>query len=218
MKNFAWSYSRLKNFETCPKRHFHYDIAKDVQETGGFSEGMEMHRAFEARVSTGTKLPLPYSQHEAWITQLISAPGETYAEQKLALDKDFKPASWRGNAWFRAVIDFCKVRPESIVIVDYKSGKPIEDDTQLALQAATVLHHLGDAVRVKSAFLFTGYDRLISHVYTREDIPRIWSQVLPRVRKLEKAMEMQDYPPKPSGLCVKYCSVTHCPYHGVGSR
>ena len=36
-KPFAWSYSRLKNFEVCPKRHFHVDIAKDFREEEGES-------------------------------------------------------------------------------------------------------------------------------------------------------------------------------------
>jgi hypothetical protein len=217
---FSWSYSRLKNFETCPKRHYHYDVAKDTidGDSEALQEGHRMHKAFQVRVAAGIKLPLGYVQYEPLISKLADAPGLNYAEQKLALDANFKPASWRGAAWFRAVIDFCKVREKSVIVVDYKSGKPQEDDTQLALQAATVLHHLDKIESVKSAFLFTAFDKLVSRDYTRDDLARIWANVLPRVQRLEAAQTNQEYPPKPSGLCIKYCGVTSCPYHGVGSR
>ena len=34
-KSFAWSYSKLKNFETCPKRSWHLDVARDIKEPEG---------------------------------------------------------------------------------------------------------------------------------------------------------------------------------------
>ena len=34
-KAFSWSYTKLKNYETCPKRHFHYDVRKDIKEPEG---------------------------------------------------------------------------------------------------------------------------------------------------------------------------------------
>ena len=30
VKPFSWSYSRLKNYEACPKKHYHLDIKKDL--------------------------------------------------------------------------------------------------------------------------------------------------------------------------------------------
>jgi hypothetical protein len=221
MSRFTWSYSRLKAFETCPKRFFHYDIIKDVEEaeSPALREGNEMHRAFEARVRDGTKLPLPYGHHEPTLAKLVDAPGVTYAEQKLGLTADFKPtAFFSPSVWFRTVIDFCKVRSSSAVVVDYKSGKVTEDETQLSLMAATLFHHEPKLDEVKTAFLFANRDKVISRIFTRPELNTIWGGILPRVKKLEEATRHEDYPPKPSGLCVKYCGVVSCPHHGTGRR
>jgi len=221
MAKFTWSFSALSAFSTCPKRFFHYNVIKDIQEpeSSALREGSEMHRAFEARVRDGTRLPMPYVQHEDMLAKLVEAPGTTYAEQKLGLTKEFQPAGFfSNNVWFRTVIDFCKVRATSAVVIDYKSGKVTDDDTQLALMAATIMHHEPEVETVKTAFLFANRDTLVSRVFKREGLSEIWGGILPRVAKLEEAAQREEYPPKPSGLCVKYCAVTSCPHHGTGSR
>jgi hypothetical protein len=221
VSKFTWSYSKLKAYETCPKRFFHYDIIKDIEEieSGALREGHDMHKAFEMRVRDGVKLPLPYVHHEVTLAKLIDSPGETYAEQKLGLTADFKPAGFFSpNVWFRTVIDFCKIRETSAVVVDYKSGKVTDDETQLALMAATLFHYTPSLDEVKTALLFANRDKIISRTFNRPGLNAIWSGILPRVDKLEAAMAREEYPPKPSGLCVKYCGVTSCPHHGTGSR
>ena len=32
VKKFSWSWSKLKNWRSCPKRHYHVDLAKDFKE------------------------------------------------------------------------------------------------------------------------------------------------------------------------------------------
>jgi len=218
---FTWSYSRLKAFETCPKRHYHYDVVKDIkeEESRALIEGSAMHKAFEERVRDGKPLPLPYAQHEPMMVKLIDAPGETMAEQKLGLTEKLKPAAFFSpHVWFRTVLDFAKIRPKAAVIVDYKSGKVTDDQTQLALMSATIMHYAPEVQEVKAAFLFANNDKIISQTYTRDGLPGIWRGILPRVRRLEEASHENEYPPRPSGLCVKYCAVTSCPHYGTGSR
>jgi PD-(D/E)XK nuclease superfamily len=218
---FTWSYSKLKAFETCPKRHYHYDIAKDVkeEESRALKEGAAMHTAFEERVRDGKALPLPYAQHEPLMKKLIDAPGDTMAEQKLGLTKDFRPSAFFGsNVWFRTVLDFAKIRPQTAVVIDYKSGKVTDDDTQLALMSATLMHYAPNVEVVSAGFLFVNNDKLVSRSYNREGLKGIWREILPRVQRLEDATVEGEYPPRPSGLCIKYCAVTSCPHYGTGSR
>jgi hypothetical protein len=218
---FTWSYSRLKNFETCPQRHYHYDIIKDVQEPEShhLREGASLHTAFEERVRDGKPLPLPYAHHEPLMKKLVDSPGDTFAEQKLALTDKFKPTGFfANNVWFRTVLDFAKIRPKDAVIVDYKSGKVTDDETQLALMSATIMHYAPGVQEVKAALLFANNDTLISRTFRRDSLQGIWRDILPRVKRLEDAAAMEEYPPKPSGLCVKYCAVSSCPHWGTGSR
>jgi len=218
---FTWSYSRLKAYETCPKRHFHYDVVKDVheEESRALKEGSAMHLAFEERVRDGKPLPLPYAQHEPLMKKLVEAPGDTFAEQKLGLTDKFKPAAFFSpNVWFRTVLDFAKIRSKAAVIVDYKSGKVTDDETQLALMSATILHYAPQVDEVRAAFLFANNDRLVSRTFHRDSLAGIWRDILPRVKRLQDATASNEYPPNPSGLCIKYCQVTSCPHYGTGSR
>lgn len=218
---FTWSYSRLRNYETCPKRHYHYDIAKDVvePESGAMAEGHAVHKALELRVTRKQSLPLGMKQYEPLMVQLTGLPGAIHAEQKLALTRDFEPIGFFGKGvWFRTVLDFCVVKDKDAVVVDYKTGRPQEDTTQLQLMSATIMHHMPEVDRVRAVLMFINYDRNERALYQRDDLSKIWGGVLPRVRQVQQAVQDQEYPPKPNGLCKRYCAVVSCPYHGVGTQ
>lgn len=217
---FTWSYSVLKNWETCPKRYYHYNVEKDVTEpnTPQLQEGNNLHKHFENRVKLNTPLPLGYGQYEGLLANVVAAPGQTYAEQKLAITSSFAPVAYFGKAvWFRTVIDCAKVDGPNATVLDWKTGRPSPDVTQLQLMSATLLHHQPAVKRVKAALVFVGHDHIERGEYVREDLTEIWAEILPRVKKVETARQTQEFPPKPSGLCKKYCAVTSCPFHGRGA-
>lgn len=215
---FTWSYSQLKNYETCPKRYYHYNVVKDVvePETDELREGNQLHKALELRVK-GTPLPMGFTQYERIVTHFVGAGGTVYAEQKLALTSQFQPVAYFGRGvWFRTVIDVANVRGEFAVIGDWKAGKPKDDTTQLTLMAATLFAHQLQVRRVRAALIFLAHDEVKRDEFVREDLPEMWGSILPRVRQLEQARARQEYPPKPSGLCRRYCAVTSCPHYGRG--
>jgi len=214
---FSWSYSALKNYETCPKRYYAYNVSKDVKEPEGeaIRQGKLVHAAFDARVSRGTQLPLGMGMHEKMLAKLAAAPGQVHTEQKLALSSEFAPTTFFSKqAWFRTVLDYTNINGTQAVVVDYKTGKPSEDLTQLQLSAATMFAHDTKIAKVKVALLFVSYDKMERATFRREDTTEIWGEVLPRVRKLVDARQKQDYPPKPGYLCRRWCAVTSCPFHG----
>ena len=214
---FSWSYSVLKNFETCAKRYYHYNVAKDVKEpeTDQLREGNQLHKHFENRVKHQTPLPFGYKQYEPTLGKLIAAAGETHAEQKLALTSSFTPTTFFGKAaWFRTVIDFTKINGKIATVVDYKTGAVKDDSTQLQLMAATIFAYDPGVDRVKTAFWFVAHGQLPREEYTRSDLTEIWGEILPRVKLVERARAAQHYPPTPSGLCKRYCAVSSCPHHG----
>jgi hypothetical protein len=216
---FTWSYSQLKNYETCAKRYLHYNVAKDVKEpeSDQLRTGNELHAAFEARLKRSTPLPFGLTHHEPLLEKIIAAPGETHGEQKLGLTSSFVPTGFFSKqVWLRVVIDAVKINDTYATVLDYKTGKPSEDITQLQIFAATIFHHQPRVQRVRSALVFVNHEHIEKAEFVREDVTEIWSEILPRVKKLEQARAAQEYPPNPSGLCKKYCSVVSCPYHGKG--
>jgi hypothetical protein len=207
----------LKNFETCPRRYYNYNVAKSVvePESEAIRHGHAVHAAFDARVSKGTKLPLGMGMHEPLLARLANAEGEVHTERKLALTSTFTPSTFFSkSAWFRIVLDYTNIKGGRATVIDYKTGKPNEDLTQLQLAAATMFAHDTHIERVKTALVFVAYDQIERAEFVREDLTEIWGDVLPRVSKLVAARQQQEYPPKPGGLCKRYCAVVSCPFHG----
>jgi len=217
LEGFSWSYSALKNFETCPRRYYNYNVSKDVQEpeSEALKQGHAVHQAFDARVSKGTPLPPSMTVHERMISKLASAPGTIHTEQKLALGSDFSPSKFFSRAaWFRIVLDYTNIHDAQAVVVDYKTGRPSEDMTQLQLAAVTTFAHVPKVQKVKAALAFIAHDHIERATFAREDVTEIWGEILPRVKKLVDARQTQHYPPNPGGLCKRWCAVTSCPFHG----
>ena len=216
-EGFSWSYTALKNFETCPRRYYNYNVAKTVVEPEGpaLKEGKRIHEAFDARVAKGRPLPEGLTMHEGLLSKLAAAEGRVSTEQKLALASDFTPTKFFGRAaWFRTVLDYTNVNGPRAIVVDYKTGKVAEDMTQLQLAAVTTFAHDARVQKVDVALAFVAYDHIERASFTRADTTEIWGEILPRVRKLVDARQKQDYPPNPGGLCRRWCAVTSCPHHG----
>lgn len=215
---FSWSYSALKNYETCPRRFYHYNVAKDVTEpeTPALREGHALHMAFRLRLSEGKALPMGMTQHETLLRRFVDAPGTLHVEQKLALTSTFGPTGYFAHdTWFRTVIDACTVRDDGIAaIADWKTGRNKPDDTQLQLMAAAVFAHSAGTKRIRAALVFVNENHIDRAEFARDDLAEIWGGILPRVKELENARQSQHYPPQPGGLCKAYCAVTSCEFHG----
>jgi hypothetical protein len=217
-KPFTWSYSKLKNFETCPKRHLHCDILKDVKEPESeqLLWGNLVHSALAARVKDGKPLPRAMEKYEDWCDKMVSTPGELLVEQKLAINKDFGPTTYfSDDVWFRAVGDVIKLNGRVALVADWKTGKILEDGSQLALAAQCVFAHYEEVQAVRSEFIWLKEDATTSAIFKRCEMSRVWDGLWPRIRTLEHAAEINSYPPKPGGLCKRYCPVVQCPHNGA---
>ena len=216
-KAFSWSYSRLKNYETCPKRYYEVDVAKRYQDsTEQLDWGNAVHAAL-AQAVKGNPLPatMPFKK---WITSVGKFKGEKLVEQKFALTKDLLPCEWFSPlAWFRGVGDFVGIAPPWALILDWKTGKPTVDSKQLMLLAACVFAFHKDVDHVDSGFIWLKHDTQTIERYHRKDMTAEWVALLPRVKRLEDAALTLDFPPQPGKLCRKYCPVSSCPFWKKGA-
>lgn len=218
-KPFAWSYSKLKNFETCPKRHWHIDIQKDVreEESESLTWGNYVHKSLAQRISSNKPLTPDIIDLEKWALRLLNTPGHILVEQKLAITTEFSPCGFfDGNAWFRTVGDVIKINGSVGLVADWKTGKILEDSCQLALAAACVFAHYPEVMVVRSKFIWLKQDAETTEDFRREDMPSFWKSVWPRIAALKQAAETNNYPPKPGGLCRRWCPVRQCPHYGEG--
>lgn len=216
-KAFSWSYSKLKNFESCPKRHWHIDLAKDVkeEESEELAWGNAVHDALAKRIKDGKELPVPMKAYEPWCQKILKAPGTNLVEQKLAITADFAPTTFFDkSAWFRAVGDVIKLNGPVALIADWKTGKILEDSQQLALSAACVFAHYPSVKMVRSEFIWLKEDASSRADFARDDMPHMWKNIWPRIEALKRAHETGEYPAKPGYFCRRYCPVAKCPHHG----
>lgn len=223
----AWSYSALKSYETCPKRHYHLKVAKDVVEPPSehLDWGRQVHRAFEERVRDGVVLPTGMKQWEAMLAAYDKVPGERLAEQQYAVDSAFKPAAYFArDVFIRGQLDFIIVAPQKTgaLYADWKTGKEGEqDEEQLALSAFLLMCHHKTVQTVYATLVYLQRppgqrDRL--HTYTRAGLAGIYTRFHDRVRAYQRAHDANDFPARPSGLCRRHCPVRTCMHNGANER
>ena len=225
-KPFSWSWSRLKNFRTCPKRHWHVDIQKEFKdESEALTWGNEVHDAMAAWVSKGTPLPktmVHYADYATGIIALKAKGWEVKVENKLAMSQAYKPTSFFDSAtWFRGIIDVLAISPSGrrALMFDWKTGGTIKPEyEQLGLFAQLVFAHYPDVDQVATVYIWLGHDDETIELYRRDGMLPLWNGLDPMIKTMVEAWRTTTYPPKPSGLCKNYCPVTSCPYHGKGSR
>jgi hypothetical protein len=219
-KEWSWSYSKKKNYDTCPKRHYEVDIQKNYKEDSEQLDwGNAVHSAL-ANACTGKQaLPATMNEYQRWIDVVRAAPGILKVEQKLAITRDFQPTEWFSNrAWLRVVVDVLKLHNKSATMLDWKTGKLVHDSIQLAISAQCVFVHFPEIEKVKTRFVWLKEECTTPDVFERRDMARLWTGLLPEINAMEAANKTLTYPPKPGKLCYKWCPVSSCPFHGKSNR
>lgn len=218
-KPFSWSYSKLKNFETCPKRYYNIDVAKIVkeEESEQLAYGNTLHKVLADAISGKAPLPDHFKHMQPWVDKVTAGGNATIlVEQQLAIRSDFSATEWFGkDAWYRGIADVIKVVGPVAAVLDWKTGKILEDGVQLALMAQCVFAHHPSIQKIRTEFVWLKEDATTRADFTREDMVKVWAGTLPRVHLLENAHKTAHFPPKPGNLCRRWCPVEACSHHGI---
>jgi len=207
--NLSHSYSSLKLYENCPYRYYHQRIAKTVVDKGGEASqhGERVHKHLEDRLRDKVDLPQELKHVEPLVNSFenLSAGGDMFAELEMTLTKDLTPTSWWGeDAWMRSKLDVYIVKNNKSVVADWKTGKRRPDFFQLELFALQVFAHYQEVQSVTSSFVWIKDMAMDKQTFTRNDTPRLWDKVLGKVQRIEQSVTYENWPAKPSGLCM-YC-------------
>jgi hypothetical protein len=211
-KAFAWSFSALNSFETCPLRYKLTRITKQAQEvqTKESLWGNRVHKAFENKLKHRTPFPAEAREFEHVAESILKGAqgAKLTAEGKLAITANFKLTTYFApDVWLRVVTDFQVERKDRLVVGDFKTGKKKPDSTQLALSAATLFATKPYIQHITSCFLWLKDGTTTTERYTRDEAADIWQEFMPRVKRMEEAIKADKMPPRPSGLCRNYCPV-----------
>lgn len=228
-KEWSWSYSKLKNFDGCPKRMYEVDILRkyieEVKPGSPLDWGNRVHKALAETLANGTPLPVEMRDYQGWIDRVTAGAGKLLVEQKYAITRAFAPTTYFAHdAWYRGIGDVVRIDEPSprgfqlAFVMDWKTGKALDDPVQLMLMAQCIFSHFPTVTHVRAEYVWLKDGSTTPDLFTREDVAKRWVTLLPRVQEMELAAKTDNYPPKPSGLCKSYCPVISCPYHGKGAR
>lgn len=222
-KEWSWSYSKLKNFEVCPKRMYEVDIAKVYKEPedpdGPLAWGNRVHDAFAKCLKGLAPLPAEMASYQTWMDRVRAGPGELFVEQKYAITRQFqKTAYFASDVWYRGVGDVVRIDRDIALVLDWKTGKILEDSVQLMLMAQCLFSHYPQLKYVRSEFVWLKDDCTTPELFTRQEVADQWVGLLDRVNGMEHAAQQMTYPPKPGRLCRSYCPVESCPFYKKGTR
>ena len=217
-KPFAWSFSKIKNFGTCPKRYYHVDVKKDFKEDESeiLRYGNLCHELLAKHIGKNEPFPdFHKPKLQPLADKILAMGGKVGVELKLAVTEDMEPCTFFDRkAWFRGVCDVLVRKGAVAYAGDWKFGKIKEDYSQLSLMAAAIFCHYPEIKKIRTEFVWVMEDAVTREDYSRDDIPSIWAGVMPQVDLLRKAHETETFPAKPSGLCRRWCPVSSCPHHG----
>lgn len=214
----AHSYSSIKMFENCPKRYFHQRITKEVKDEGGEASiyGDRIHKQLEARLVHQTPLPEESARYEPLCRAFEALPGTLVAEQEYTLTQELKPTGWwDSDAWLRSKLDVLVIHNDTAVVGDWKTGKRRPDFDQLELFALQVFKHHPEVQRVKSSFVWLKDWKMDHQTYTRIDATSLWNKLFQKISRIEQALQHENWPAKPSGLCPWCPAKNICPYANV---
>lgn len=212
-----WSYTALSCFENCPKQYYHRYILKEKEpESEQMRHGVLVHRALEERVRDGVPIPQAYARFEplaARVALTKGAPRVTVEVEKpfgvdetLAVCDFFSP-----KVWGRGKVDVVICKENTATILDWKTGKKRDNDSQLKIFAAFIFnaHPSVEVVYAANIWLEHGGP---GQRFEYRDSHALWAEIVRRVNRIVTAAEKEAFDPKPSGLCA-YCPVTSCPHN-----
>lgn len=212
----AHSYSSLKLFENCPLRYYRQRIIKDIKDEGGEASihGDRIHKLLEARLR-GSDLDPEISRYGPLCdaVEKLALEGELLIEHEMVLTENLTPTTWWAkDAWLRSKLDILVLKGPDAVVMDWKTGKRYPDFFQMLMFAAQVFKYYPEVQRVRSSLVWLKDLSMDTEDYDRADMARLWSQIMSKIHRIEEAVEVDNWPARPSGLC-RYCPARHdCKY------
>jgi hypothetical protein len=183
-------------------------------ETEQMIYGTLVHNSLEKYGRTGDYADLiPAARPFKWIVdKVLSLEGDKYFEYQMAVREDRAPCEWDAeDAYLRGIADVLIVNDDVAYCLDYKTGKPKADGTQLMIFALLILEHFPRVRLVKSSFLWLAYNDITHTEYLRRYSDPLWDGLTRRIADLNLSVANNLYTTNPSKLCGWCVAKEICP-------
>lgn len=171
---------------------------KEQEEKMYFEEGLKLLKNF-------------YKKNQPWTFNVVELEGH--------FSFDIMDETSGKTHTLAGIIDRIDKDPESGVyeIIDYKTGKRMPGEAELADNLQLGVYHLAmtsrwpslDPERFVTSLYFLKHNEKVSVKPTRETLAHTRLAVLEAIREIEARLETGDFPPMPNPLCG------YCPYRRI---
>jgi hypothetical protein len=217
----AWSYSSLDMFKLCPHKYYRLKVKKDVTEPPQehLRFGLDVHKAAEDFIKEGKPIPPQYSAMLEPLKKLRDMDGEKLCEYRLGLTRDLQPCKFGAkDVWWRGIADLIVLRNNKAYVVDYKTSKSSKyaDTKQLEILSLALFKHFPQVKKIKAGLLFVVANDFVTTEYEFGSSGSYWTKWIEDVDRLEKAVELNVWNPRPNFTCGQWCPVKDCIHNGKG--
>lgn len=168
-----WGFSKLDTYRTCPaKFKFQFIDKIPTKSSPAMERGSKIHDDAEAYLRGWiTALNEPLSNWQEEFDALREA--ECLPEQAWGFNRQWEllPDWFQPETWFRAKSDAHYIQGDTLIIIDFKTGKyrvPSTEQIELyAICGSAVYPHIE---KVTAEFWFVDADNTYSKQYTREHL------------------------------------------------
>ena len=221
----AWSYTRLKDFERCPRIFQLKYITKAIKfdsANPALKEGTRKHKILERATLALQKdinaslPPSDLSHVYPMVKQFVATNTNIVAEKDIAMRRKLQSCSWFDKeTWLRVKIDLIgetkkpgdmRTRDRSVSIIDWKSGKVRVDMDQLRLYNIAALLTNPRAYEARSALVFVDHKQSSKVLTTdRDNLMVELSEFTDRSEAIQIAAERDSWPEQQNQFC-KWCA------------
>ena len=216
MKPLPWSSSSLETFKNCPEQFRARYVTKEVRdvETEHKDWGNIVHKDFERYLDGAADLPPSLLDHKPYVDRIKEWDGILFTELEAILSRQLEPlSSYRDkDKWWGGKIDVLKVRQNgpNALVVDWKTGKPHEKFSQLAMYAIYVFILFPNVDIVDARFYWLQTSQHTRRVWRRDETDQLWAMLMPDLKQMAQAFKTETWQKRPSGLCSGFCPVQTC--------
>ncbi len=225
----AWSFSRLKDFESCPLKAYMKYVEKrsqDHMDQKAADRGSMVHTAAEMFVSAEGDFIKEMAKFRDYfgVVREEFKNGDCIVEEDWGFDVDWIPTGWFDeNVWCRMKLDNLRTKtrnddgdPVHVIPTDYKTGKKYGNEVSHGQQGQ--IYAVGTFLRYPTVevadveLVYLDQGQITKRTYTREKAMKFLPPWTSRGLKMTSAT---DYPPKPNKMTCMWCPFG--PQNGDGS-
>ena len=225
----TWSFSRLKDYESCPLKAYMKYVEKrsqDHMDRKAADRGTMVHDACEKFVSEGGDFIKEMSKFREYFAKVKEEyeAGDVIVEQDWGFNQDWEITGWFDkDVWCRMKLDNFRTKtkdddgnPIHGIATDYKTGKKYGNEVSHGQQGQ--IYALGSFLRFQTMevvdveLIYLDQGQTTKRTYTREKAMKFLPTWTSRGMKMTSAT---DYPPKPNKMTCMWCPFG--PQHGDGS-